>query len=156
MSPKEHLAALAKIRANRGLPPKAPRTTRGNPCRAPPAAPAPAATMISYAEVANPSPTPSVVSAMTVPTAAGAPPASTGNALCQVLANTLVPPTVAPTVESNTTNSNDEKLYLLTAASIVESSRLPPCPTISRTMSRLRQPVHLSMVAPTAAWPVTM
>ena len=91
MSPEECLAALAKIRAHCGLPPKPLRPACRNPCRAPLVAPNPANTMISYAEVASPNTMPSVMSGITVPTAAAVPPASSTNSLPQVLASNWVP-----------------------------------------------------------------
>jgi hypothetical protein len=90
MTPKERITALAEIRAAKGLAPKVPRPPREsrrsrNP--APPSdAPAPKNTMISYAEVTDPAPTPSVVSGVTQP-----PPASSSDSPQQVLTSNRVP-----------------------------------------------------------------
>jgi hypothetical protein len=90
MTPKERITALAEIRAAKGLAPKVPyppRESRRFRNPAPPSdAPTPKNTMISYAEVTDPTPTPSVVSGMTQP-----PPASSSNSLRQVLTSNRVP-----------------------------------------------------------------
>jgi hypothetical protein len=70
MSPAEHTAALAKIQADKGLPPKPichPNPTEHKHLNAAAAsvASSPANTTLSYTKVANPHPTPSVVSDMT-------------------------------------------------------------------------------------------
>jgi hypothetical protein len=90
MTPKERITALAEIRAAKGLAPKVPYPPRESRCfrnPAPPSdAPTPKNTMISYAEVTDPTPTPSVVSGVTQP-----PPASSSNSPRQVLTSNRVP-----------------------------------------------------------------
>jgi hypothetical protein len=114
MSPTERLAALAKIRADRGLPPKPiwhpnPSTERKRlNVAAAPVESSPGNTTISYAEVVNP--TPSIVSGMTQHSAAPpmapppAPPASSYNTLHQVLSSTQTP---APVSTANPSTTED-------------------------------------------------
>jgi hypothetical protein len=95
MTPEERLAALAMIRADKGLPPKndthPPRDRRRSGTAT--SASSPANTMISYAEVADPNPSASVVSGMTQPAGVpnGPPPASSSNSLRQVLTSNQTP-----------------------------------------------------------------
>jgi hypothetical protein len=106
MSPEERLTALAKIRADKALPPKpveSPRERRPPTRRATAPAPAsssPANTAITYAKATAPTSTPSAVSAMTQPPGTqqtGLPPASPSNSLRQVLtSNRTLPPPPAP------------------------------------------------------------
>jgi hypothetical protein len=101
MTSDERLAALAKIRADKGLPPKSVYRGRGKPLAAPAAPTSTSNTLISYAEVADPNATPSIVSGITQPT--GQPSASSSNTIRQVLSSTQAPPaTVAATPNSAT------------------------------------------------------
>jgi hypothetical protein len=112
MNPKERLAALAKIRAAKGLPPKIVHPLRerhpggaGHSSMVTTPASPQTSTMISYAEVVDTNPTPSVVSAITQPPAQ--PPASSANTLRQVLSSNRVP--VTPTADDNThANTQDD------------------------------------------------
>lgn len=109
MSPKEHLAALVKIQADRGLPPKVPGSPRDCRCRgAPPdTTSSPTNTIFSYAEVVDPldaTGPPSVVSGVTQP---GAPPASSSNSLCQVLSSNRAPPSNPSSGDDTNSGAND-------------------------------------------------
>jgi hypothetical protein len=114
MLPDEHLAALAKIRAEKGLPPKPiypshDRGGRGHMTAVPPAS-SPSNTMISYAEVADPNPIPSVMSGITQPA-----PESSSNTLRQVISSSRTSPTpaadVSPTGANNDLVSIDGRFY---------------------------------------------
>jgi hypothetical protein len=110
MSPVGCFAALAKIRADKGLPPKPiwhPNPTERKRLNAAAASvvSSPGNTTISYAEVANPHPTPKVVSDMTQHSTApptAPPPVSSFNTLRQVLSSTQTPTPVSSANPSTT------------------------------------------------------
>jgi hypothetical protein len=97
MTPAERTAALVKARVDQGLPPKrvygAARTVKRQASNAVYVAPS-QNTVATYAEVANPNPSPSVVSGMTQQT--GAPPGATApapgtNLIRQILSSNQQP-----------------------------------------------------------------
>jgi hypothetical protein len=153
VTPIQRAAALAKIRADKGLPPKAgwqrgpPGDCQINSSNA--SLPASVETMTSYVEVANPNSGDSVVSGVTQQSSAE-PPASSTPSLRQVLTAALARLLLVHPL-----------LLALTALSaLVENSIANAMSIPFRTISPTMLPVLCSalslMVAPTVAWPAMM
>ena len=90
MSLEEPFPAFAKIWADCVLPPRAPGPPcQRHPCHAgPPITSTPATSIISYADVTDPSYMPSIVARMIAPTASAAPPIPSAN--CSVKSYTTI------------------------------------------------------------------